>query len=425
MSFELDSHTNEPPRPMTPPLASRRGFIRQLAFTVGTPIVFFDQLPPGMLPEAIAAELSQSPSVPEAKRALTILSDRPLNAETPAHLLDDEVTPYSRHFVRNNGHIPQRALEMNASDWSLSIDGVVDRPQRWTLESIQETFPHQVANLVIECAGNGRAGYTPKASGNQWTLGAVGCSRYRGVRMADLLDSCGVKDSAVYIAYYGEDPHLSRDPKRSPISRGVPIKKALDPHTLLVWEMNGEPLPPEHGFPLRLICPGWPGSTCGKWLKRIWVRDQVHDGTKMNGSSYRVPGSPVAPGVAVPEEEMEIIHEMPVKSIITSPRTGATTPLGQALEIRGHAWSGRGAITQMDTSYDFGATWQPCHLAPAVNKHAWQRWTASLELPKRGYYEVWARASDDTGRSQPMIVPGWNPKGYLNNAMHRIAVRAL
>jgi DMSO/TMAO reductase YedYZ molybdopterin-dependent catalytic subunit len=293
------------------------------------------------------------------------------------------------------------------------------------MEALKREFEHREAFITIECAGNGRAGYYPNASGNQWTLGAVGCAQYRGIRLGDVLRSLGVKSSAVYIGYYGEDPHLSRDPAKSPISRGVPIEKALDSNTLLAWEMNGEPLPAEHGFPLRLICPGWPGSTCGKWLNRIWVRDQVHDGTKMTGSSYRTPRHPVAPGDTVPESDMEIITVMPVKSLITFPKTGLKTPQNQSIKIRGHAWSGSGDIDRVDVTFDFGSTWQPTSLTPAKNRYAWQRWSTTLQLPKKGYYEVWARATDKEGKTQPMIVPGWNPKGYLNNAMHRIAVRAV
>ena len=203
----------------------------------------------------------------------------------------------------------------------------------------------------------------------------------------------------------------------------MPIEKALDENTMLAWEMNGKPLPAEHGFPLRLICPGWPGSTSGKWLKRIQVRDQIHDGTKMTGTSYRVPKHPVAPGAKVPTEDMQIIQTMPVKSIITYPETGNSSQDGRNVRLRGHAWSGKGRVARVDLSYDFGATWTQASLSNPVNAFAWQRWELGLKLPVNGYYEIWARATDITGGMQPMLVPGWNPKGYLNNAAHRIAVR--
>ena len=357
------------------------------------------------------------------KDGLTVLSDRPLTAETPVTLLDDEVTPNSRHFVRNNGRLPERARTGDLSDWMLTVDGEVNTPLSLGLDDLKQRFENRRASLVIECAGNGRAGYNPPASGNQWTLGAVGCANYTGVRLKDVLKEAGLKTTAVFVAYYGEDPHLSGDTERVPISRGIPIEKALDENTLLAWEMNGVPLPPEHGFPLRLVAPGWPGSASGKWLRRLWVRDQEHDGPKMTGHSYRMPKYPVAPGTEVPEEAMKMIEAMPVKSIITRPETGLELRFGAPLALRGHAWCGDGPVKEMHVSFDFATTWTRASLAAASNPFAWQRWEATLEFPTPGYYEVWARATDHRGRQQPMVVPGWNPRGYLNNAMQRISVR--
>ena len=400
----------------------KRRFLKIFAAALGSQIIFGNRMPPALISRLGAQE---SFGLPKSKRLLTLLSDRPLNAETPIHLLDDAVTPNSLHFVRNNGHIPNRALCSDLRGWQLAVDGEVRRPRLWTLDALQRELEHCEAQITIECAGNGRAGFHPPTPGNKWTLGAVGCARYRGVRLADVLNASGLKDSARYVAYYGEDPHLSRDPKRDAISRGVPIQKALDRHTLLAWEMNGQPLPAEHGFPLRLLCPGWPGSTCGKWLRRLWVRDRVHDGAKMTGSSYRMPKHPVAPGETVPGSDMEIITLMPVKSMITHPKTRARASIRAPLEIRGKAWSGTGRVQQVDISLNFGARWHPADLSLAPNRYAWQSWTIRLLLPGKGYYEIWARATDDQGNAQPMIVPGWNPKGYLNNAMHRIAIHAI
>jgi DMSO/TMAO reductase YedYZ molybdopterin-dependent catalytic subunit len=402
--------------------SDRRRFLGGLAAVLGAPLIFKDRLlTTGIFPSALAQEaiLKGWPG----KEELRMLSDKPLNAEATATLLDDEITPISRHFVRNNGLIPERAKQGALGDWTLTIDGEVNETLKFDLNSLKEKFSTHQATLVIECGGNGRAGYYPKVGGNPWTLGAVGCARYRGVRLKDVLHHAGVKSSAVYIGYYGEDPTLSRESGKFPISRGVPIEKALDEHTMLAWEMNGEPLPAEHGFPLRLICPGWPGSTSGKWVKRIQVRDQIHDGTKMTGTSYRVPKHPVAPGTKVPTEDMKIIQTMPVKSIITNPETGSNMSDDRNVHLRGHAWSGNGKVARVDLSYDFGATWTKASLSKPANSYAWQRWELGLKLPVAGYYEIWARATDMMGNMQPMVVPGWNPKGYLNNAVHRIAVR--
>jgi DMSO/TMAO reductase YedYZ molybdopterin-dependent catalytic subunit len=358
------------------------------------------------------------------KRGLRILSDRPLNAETPVTLLDAEITPTEHHFVRNNGHVPQRASKRDATGWKLTVDGELQKPLELSLDALKRDFPKHTRALVLECAGNGRAGFNPPASGNPWTLGGVGCALYTGVLLKDVLKSAGVKSSAVFVAYMAEDPHLSQAPGKDAISRGVPIAKALDEHTMLAWDMNGEPLHALHGWPLRLICPGWPASTSGKWLTRLWIRDREHDGTKMTGHSYRLPKYPVAPGTDVPAEDMKIIEELPVKSIITNPASGLEISINRGLELRGHAWSGSGDVTAMHVSHDFGVSWQPCQLSKPRNKYAWQRWSVQVKLPEKGYYEIWARATDHKGRMQPMIVPGWNPEGYCNNAMHRIAIKA-
>jgi DMSO/TMAO reductase YedYZ molybdopterin-dependent catalytic subunit len=189
--------------------------------------------------------------------------------------------------------------------------------------------------------------------------------------------------------------------------------------------MNGEDIPHMNGYPLRLICGGWPASVSGKWLTKIVVRNQVHDGPKMTGTSYRVPCESVAPGSDVPEDQFCIIESMPVKSLITLPKSGIEQPFGKALSMRGHAWAGDLDVSKVRISIDFGATWQPADLAPPANRLAWQNWHADVEFPQRGYYEVWARATDSAGRAQPMVLPGWNPKGYLNNACHRIAVQVV
>ena len=359
----------------------------------------------------------------EGKEGLTILNDRPINAETPIALLDEDVTGNAVHFIRNNGLVPERATTRDLSGWSLEVDGFVRRSLKLTLSDLKERYAKETALLHIECGGNGRAGFRPPAGGNQWELGAVGCASYTGVRLKDVLEDAGLDDRAVYVAYYGEDLHLSGDPDAVPISRGIPIAKALDPWTLLAWEMNGEPLPAQHGFPLRLVAAGYPASASGKWLKRLWVRDRVHDGPKMGGYSYRVPRHPVEPGADVPEEAMEIIEAMPVKSMITHPLTGVAVASGDALAL-GHAWCGDGPVSAMHVSHDFGATWTEAELRAAKNPFAWQHWSATIRFETPGHYEVWARATDHAGRQQPMVVPGWNPRGYLNNAMHRIAVRA-
>ncbi|NNE38186.1 MAG: sulfite oxidase, partial [Gammaproteobacteria bacterium] len=354
-----------------------------------------------------------------------VLNDRPINAETPAHLLDDEVTPGNRLFIRNNG-IPPALNTIDPENWTLEIGGEsCIHPQSFTLNELKQKFEHHTYQLQLECGGNGRSEFYPPASGNQWTIGAIGCPQWTGVRLKDVLELCGVRDDAVYIGYYGADLHLSGDVSQSAISRGVPITKALENESLIAWSMNGEDIPLQNGYPLRLVIAGWPGSVSGKWLNRIVIRDRVHDGEKMTGLSYKVPCTPVAPGTDVPEDRMCIIESMPVKSLITFPKSGLDHPVGENLKIRGHAWAGDSEVQSLSTSIDFGVTWQKAELASPVNRLAWQHWRAEVRFPVAGYYEVWVRATDNNGNAQPMILPGWNPRGYLNNACHRIAVQAV
>ncbi|MEO0479292.1 MAG: sulfite oxidase [Planctomycetota bacterium] len=357
------------------------------------------------------------------KDGLRVLNDRPINAETPAHLLDDEVTPSNRMFVRNNGlHFPVDENDIDA--WTLEIAGEsCDRPQTFSVAELRERFEAVTLQLTIECAGNGRAEFSPRPSGNQWTTGAVACPEWTGVRVRDVLAECGVAEDAVYLAYEGADAHLSGRSDKQPISRGVPIAKALEPESLIAFEMNGEPLPVLHGRPLRLVTGGWPASTCGKWLRRLLIRDRVHDGAKMAAPSYRVPRYPVAPGTKVPDGDMMIIGSMPVKSLITAPESGTTQRVDASFEVRGHAWAGDLGVARVDLSTDFGATWIETELRAPANRLAWQHFRHSIRFDAPGYYELWARATDQEGRAQPMVLPGWNPKGYLNNACHRIAVR--
>ena len=399
--------------------------LQRRRFLKGTGIAAIGALAGGVLPfrrwtpyGLMATASAADALLIEGKQGLAVLNDRPLNAETPPHLLDDEVTPITRHFIRNNGIVPQ---DMNPEAWKLRIDGLVDRPMTLSINDLREQFEEVSYRLVIECGGNGRAGFDPPARGNQWTYGAVGCSEWTGVRLADVLEAAGVQEPAIYTAHEGADLHLSGTPGKSPISRGVPLAKAMDPYNLIAFEMNGGPLHAMNGAPLRLVVPGWPGSCSQKWLTRIWLRDVVHDGPKMTGSSYRVPPYPVAPGESVPAEDMQIIHAMPVKSLITRPETGLTLA-GRELEVAGHAWAGDTEVAAVDVSIDYGASWQPAELAPPHNPHAWQRFTARVTFPKTGYYQVWARATDREGVSQPFI-PAWNPKGYLNNALHHVSVR--
>ena len=257
----------------------------------------------------------------DGKAKLAVLGDRPLVAETPNVLLDDDVTPTDKLFVRNNGQVPEATRDPKA--WKIKVDGEVNTPLDITLGDLMSRFPNVTYQLVLECGGNGRSFFEPEARGNQWTNGGVGCPQWTGVRLADVLKAAGLKSSAVYTGHYGADPTLAGETDKPTISRGMTIKKAMDEHTLIAFKLNGQDLPLIHGAPVRLIVPGWAGSLSTKWLTRIWVRDKEHDGPGMGGFSYRVPKTPIVPGSKGNEKDMAILESMPVRSVVTFPADGA------------------------------------------------------------------------------------------------------
>src|SRR4051812_29114480 len=375
----------------------------------------------GAAPAPTAPKGPQYLKFPGKNEGLVVLGDRPLVAETPQSLLDDDTTPTAKFYIRNNGQIPEAAKD--ADGWKLIIDGEVDKPVEITLGDLKKKYKAVTRRMVLECGGNGRAAFQPPARGNQWTNGGAGCAEWTGVPLADVLKAAGPKKSAIYTAHYGTDLHLSGDASKPPLSRGVPLAKALDPYTMLVWGMNGEPLPNIHGGPLRLIVPGWAGSASQKWLNKITLRDKEHDGPGMTEFSYRVAIKPMVPGDKGDPKNFRILQSMPVRSIITAPANGAKLAAGiKELKLRGASWAGDLVVKQVDVSTDFGATWMKMTLAKPKNKFDWQRWSGTVKLPSDGYFEVWARATDEKGVMQPHQAGFWNPQGYGGNAMHRIAV---
>jgi sulfite oxidase len=274
--------------------------------------------------------------------------------------------------------------------------------------------------MVLECGGNGRAFFEPRVSGNPWTNGGVGCAAWTGVPLADVLADAGPTAAACYTAHYGADVPVSGDTGKPALSRGVRIEKALEPHSMLVWGMNGEPLPAIHGGPLRLIFPGWPGSASQKWLTRITLRDREHDGPGMTGFSYRLPVTPLIPGEVVDPKDFRVLESMPVRSIITHPADGARVS-GDALAVRGAAWAGALPLREVEVSID-GTTWRRVELDPPRNRYDWQRWRVEVPLPASGALVIRARATDQNGVVQPEHPTFWNPGGYGGNAIHRVAV---
>lgn len=395
---------------------SRRGFIKKHSqIMLSISLASYFAIPMNVIP--LYANDSLKIDNIHKKNDLTILNDRPINAETPPHLLDDTITPTNRHFVRNNGIMPDLSYN-EISNWKLRIEGNVKNPKIYSIKDLKSNFEVITKSLQLECGGNGRAFFEPPALGNQWSYGAISCSEWTGVRLSDVIKSSGIKPSSIYTGHYGADLHLSGDVNKNALSRGVPIKKALDDNNIIAFAMNNKKIPLIHGSPLRIICPGWPGSTSQKWLTKIKLLDHVHNGTKMTGKSYKVPINPTRPGEKVDISDYKIIHSMPIKSLITYPET-ALNHNSLKLNVRGHAWAGDKSVKKVEISIDYGSSWQLTDLKKPINNYAWQDWQTQIIFPSKGYFEIWCKATDEDNRAQPFDI-SWNPKGYLNNSIHRI-----
>jgi DMSO/TMAO reductase YedYZ molybdopterin-dependent catalytic subunit len=339
---------------------------------------------------------------------------RPEDLEMPLAGFSDYITPIEHFFVRTHVYAPK----VNLDSWRLSVDGLVGTPLTLTLDDLKKMPAVEIVS-VAECAGNGRAFYEPPVPGLQWGNGAVGNGRWRGVRLADVLKRAGIKESAKEILFDGADVPLGTMPD---FQRSIPMKKALDSNTMLAYEMNGETLPVKHGFPLRVVTPGWASDSWVKWLTSIRVLDKEHDGFWMKGS-YRHPGKPVAPGTAVAPELMQPVTSLRVKSVIASPVDGSQALVGKPVAIRGVAWSGdAGPVTSVEVSVDNGRTWKAAALrGDQQARFGWRQWEFQWTPAREGYYTVLARARDASGDTQPMDQE-WNPSGYLWNVVPRTGV---
>jgi DMSO/TMAO reductase YedYZ molybdopterin-dependent catalytic subunit len=343
---------------------------------------------------------------------MMVRSTRPEDLEMPLDGFLEEITPIERFFVRTHDYAPTGDLQQ----WRLKISGSVQKEISLSLDEIKR-FPKTELTAVLECAGNGRSLYEPPVPGIQWAYGSVGNARWAGVRLSAVLAKAGIKDVPVESLFAGAD----RAPGSMPaFQRAMPLAKALHQDTILAYEMNGEALPPQHGFPLRVVAPGWAGDSWMKWLSSIEVRTSPFDGFFMK-TAYRHPGKPVAPGTPVDPASMKPVEEIGVKSVIASPAQGAFLAPGR-VRIAGAAWSGTSPVQAVEISVDRGRHWEPAELAKSRTAYGFRLFESTFDAPA-GYHVVMARARNERGDIQPMIQE-WNPSGYLFNAVHQVAFTA-
>ncbi len=355
---------------------------------------------------------AQAPGMaPIRKDRLLVRSARPEDLETPVALFDSWITPNELFYVRSHLYTPSVGLDT----WHLAVDGEVERPLRLGLDDLRK-LPRVSLAVTLECAGNGRAFFDPPVAGVQWERGAVGNARWSGVRLADVLKRAGVKSSARYVWLNGADVPMGTVPD---FVRQLPIEKALDADTILADEMNGLPLPVQHGFPLRAMVPGWEGAYSVKWLTHLQVASREHDGFFVQ-TGYKYPVRRIAPGATVDPKDMTPLTGLAVKSIITSPQEGGALKTG-VIPITGFAWTGEAEITGVDVSVDSGSTWTKATLGTDRERHAWRQFRYDWRPTVAGSHLLLSRATDSRGRAQP-VAPHWNPSGYLWNVVDRVRV---
>jgi DMSO/TMAO reductase YedYZ molybdopterin-dependent catalytic subunit len=349
----------------------------------------------------------------EKSQQFVVHSARPLTGSIPAEYHDFDVTPSDRMFIRNNLLTP----DLSPANHVLRVRGLVDKPLDSPLAELKK-MPSFTTQAIIECAGSGRAGFQPRASGTPWLpTGGMGCPTWTGVSLAEVLRRAGVKSGAVHVAFSGEDfGAVATAPK---VIRSIPMAKAMERHTMIAWAMNGRDLPKAHGYPLRIVAPGWVGSASTKWVTGIEVLDAPFRGTYMD-DSYRIPRTPVKPGDKMPADTVSV-EAWPVKSIITLPGQGDRYKLGGLLVVRGSAWAGDYDVERVDVSLDNGATWQAANLTPKADKYAWRRFRLEVPLTRAGEMTILARATDEKGNAQPALAT-WNPLGYFWNSIHRVGI---
>jgi len=336
--------------------------------------------------------------------ALLTVEEKPYNAETPLAALLSDVTRLELVYIRNHFEVPQ----IEASDWSLAVGGSVKSPQAFSLSEIT-ALPAKALRMTLECAGNGRVSMDPAPPGTPWGYGAVSVVEFTGTPLSNLLEQAGFSDEAVEVIFHGADKGEAMPGRMEQYVRSLPLEVALNPDTLLAWEMNGEPLSVDHGYPLRLVVPSWYGMASAKWLEKIAVSTDKFSGF-FQDEQY------------IYSEEDGTLEAEPVRAIrVRSLILESKRMKDGVVEISGIAWSGEGAISTVELSWDGGKQWQEAVLGESNSLFDVQRWRFQWKPAGREPLEIVSRATDSSGNVQP-IADRWNRGGYGNNGLHRFRV---
>jgi DMSO/TMAO reductase YedYZ molybdopterin-dependent catalytic subunit len=354
------------------------------------------------------------------KRPLVRLSAQPPNYESPIAYLGAAITPNEAFFVRCN--LPD-VPAIDAERWTLAVGG--DGAQALAALSLADlqSLPAVEVAAVCQCTGNGRRLFDPPAPGIPWGNGAVGCARWKGARLRDVLEAAGVTSDALEVVFAGADKDASAQTPE--FRKSLPLWKAREETTLVAYEMNGEPLPHLHGYPARLVVPGWTATYWVKHLASIAVTTTPFEGHWMR-STYRVPLGTFPAGARFASQENAVdtpVTEMMVNALITGPHDGATVRAHAPIDVAGIAWDGGHGITGVDVSIDGGRTWTAAVLGEALGRFAFRPWRCAIRLERKGRHAIMARAANRTGQTQPARAID-NPSGYHHNAVQRLMLVA-
>ncbi len=335
------------------------------------------------------------------------------NHGMPLELMRHDVTPVGAHYLLTHYDIPPG----DASTWRLEVAGLVRAPVSLSLDDLRAR-PLVHRTVTMECAGNGRARLLPRPVSQPWLHEAVGTMTWTGTPLAPVLEDAGLADGAVDLVFTGADHGIERGTEQD-YQRSLSVEEAMTSGAMLVWGCNGVDLPPQHGYPLRLLVPGWYGMASVKWLRRIEAVPERFDGFQMRAYSLR----------QAPDDPGQPLTRIAPRALVVPPgfpdfmsRRRVLRPGRHVLE--GRAWSGWGEVTVVEVSVDGGGSWAPAELGPQVDRWAWRRWTLPWEVGGPGTYAVLARATDATGRTQPAEQP-WNRGGFANTSPQRVEVTVL
>ena len=346
------------------------------------------------LARAVAAQSPSAASSQSTVQGLIVREQEPRNLESPASALRELVTPTERFYVRSHFAVPT----IEPAAYRLKIEGAVDRPVELSLDDLTR-MPSRTQRSMLECAGNGRVFLVPKQPGAQWQIGAAGNADWTGVPLADVLQRVGVKPGAVDVIFEGADHGEITDDPKSPgdihFVHSIPVSTAREGEVLLAYKMNGADLTRSHGYPLRVVVPGWYGMASVKWLRRLVITDRPFDGF-FQSLQYtrweRLDGTPT----------LTPVTEMHVKSVIVDPEIDGRVAAGRAYTVRGLAWTGRGTVTKVEVSTDDGKTWADAQVTSPAARGTWRSWEFVWRSPSAATQALMSRATDSEGQQQPL-----------------------